>query len=85
MRVDLGGLELEADAEVVDHRLYFILGGLTWAGVFCTGRVEREGLELDDVANSREVGVRGTTKVTRLVIAAKMLFEKTVMDSTFFI
>ena len=53
-RVDLGELELEADAETADHSLYLFLGGLAWVDVFRPCCVDREGLQLDDVTEGRK-------------------------------
>ena len=53
--VDLNGLVLEVDADVIiNHALIFMLGDGDWeVDVFCPNRVSRKSLELDDVAESR--------------------------------
>ena len=54
--VDLCGILLEVNAEVVDHGLYVGLVGDAGDNVLRPNGMKREGLEFDDVAESREAG-----------------------------
>jgi len=54
--VDLCGFHLEVNTEVVDHGFYVGLGGDAGDNVLRPDGVKREGLEFDDVAESREDG-----------------------------